>query len=92
MREEYKKRNIFPMIFLSAIIILCTFVNVIYPSFIIQWNNMKSTVASVCEATGKISYCDKIAAMLAMAYCRHARSGARQEHRIYRVPFDANGI
>ena len=44
-------------------------------------------VSSVCEATGKISYRDKIAAMLVMASCRHARSGTRQERRLYRCPF-----
>lgn len=43
--------------------------------------------SSVCEATGKIAYRDRIAAMLAMAACRHARSGTRQERQLYRCPF-----
>ena len=41
----------------------------------------------ICDTTGKIMYRDRIAAMLAMASCRHARSGARQERRFYRCPF-----
>jgi hypothetical protein len=31
----------------------------------------------------KIKYKDKIAAMLALASCRHDKKGKRQEHRIY---------
>ena len=83
-------RHLFMLIVAIMCLILCTVVRVINPSLVIQWDNMKSTAASVCEATGKISYRDKIAAMLAMASCRHSSSGARQEQRFYRCPFCHN--
>ena len=53
---------------------------------------MKMTTFSVCDATGIISYRDKIAAILAMAACRHARNGTRQECRPNHSPFCQNGI
>ena len=31
----------------------------------------------------KIKYKDKISAMFALASCKHAKKGNRQEHRIY---------
>ena len=50
---------------------------------------MKPTTASVCEVTGKISYRDRIAALLALSSCRHNRR-ARMEHRAYRCPCCGN--
>ena len=47
---------------------------------------MKGDGVSVSKTCGKIRYDDKIAAMLALAQCKHAKKGRRRETRIYWCP------